>query len=177
MLSLTNDSLIHPVTVDHCQLLEVIENVVGISGTALSWFAYLQEWIKNVSFNEYSLWAQRQCGYHKSVLGPVLFTKYLLPLGEIKGELGIIVMLMTHNCTYCFALMIIIIVFLIHFPCDDWDEYMLGLIIINKSEVWTIIYCLGLGHETMLCAVCLSVLLWKYIYHNSLLNDIEFTKT
>ena len=35
--------------------------------------------------------------------------------------------------------------------------YILCLIIIIKSEVWTITHCLGLGHETMVCAVCLSV--------------------
>ena len=35
-------------------------------------------------------------------------------------------------------------------------EYILCLIII-KSEVWTIIHCLELGHETMVCAVCLSI--------------------
>ena len=33
-------------------------------------------------------------------------------------------------------------------------------IIIIKSEVWTITHCLGLGHETMVCAVCLSIFLW-----------------
>ena len=38
--------------------------------------------------------------------------------------------------------------------------YILCLIIIIKSEVWTFTYCLGLSHETMVCAVCLSVLLW-----------------
>ena len=37
--------------------------------------------------------------------------------------------------------------------------YILCLIIITKSEVWTIIHCLGLGHETMVCAVCISVFL------------------
>ena len=42
-----------------------------------------------------------------------------------------------------------------HFPCDDWEN-ILCLIIIIKSEVWTIIHCLGLGHETM---VCLSIFL------------------
>ena len=35
--------------------------------------------------------------------------------------------------------------------------YILCLIIIIKSEVWTITHCLGLGHETMVCTVCLSV--------------------
>ena len=34
--------------------------------------------------------------------------------------------------------------------------YVLCLIIIIKSEVWIITHCLGLGHETMVFAVCLS---------------------
>ena len=38
--------------------------------------------------------------------------------------------------------------------------YILCLIIIIKSEIWTITHCLGLGYETMVCAVCLSVFLW-----------------
>ena len=36
---------------------------------------------------------------------------------------------------------------------------ILCLIIIIESEVWTITHCAGLGHETMVCAVCLSVFL------------------
>ena len=35
--------------------------------------------------------------------------------------------------------------------------YILCLIIIIKSEVWTITHCLGLGHETMVSVVCLSI--------------------
>ena len=42
--------------------------------------------------------------------------------------------------------------------------YILCLIIIIKSEVWTITHCLGLGHETMVCAVCVSIFLSIYIY-------------
>ena len=38
--------------------------------------------------------------------------------------------------------------------------YILCFIIIIKSEVWTITHCLGLGHETMVCTVCLSIFLW-----------------
>ena len=38
--------------------------------------------------------------------------------------------------------------------------YILCLIII-KSKVWTITHCLGLGHETMVSAVCLSIFLWE----------------
>ena len=36
---------------------------------------------------------------------------------------------------------------------------ILCLIIIVKSEVWNFTYCLGLGHEAMVCTVCLSVFL------------------
>ena len=37
--------------------------------------------------------------------------------------------------------------------------YILCLIIIIKSEVWTITRCLGSGHETMVSALCLSTFL------------------
>ena len=42
--------------------------------------------------------------------------------------------------------------------------YIICLIIIIKSEVWTITHCLGLGHETMVCAVCLSIFLVNFHY-------------
>ena len=53
---------------------------------------------------------------------------------------------------------------LTHSSCDDWENiyiyiYILCLIIIIKSKVWTITHSLGLGHETMVCAVCLSIFL------------------
>ena len=38
--------------------------------------------------------------------------------------------------------------------------YILCLITIIKSAVWTITHCLGLGNETMVCAVCLFIFLW-----------------
>ena len=41
--------------------------------------------------------------------------------------------------------------------------YILCLIIIIKSEVWTITHCLGLGHETMVSAVCLSTFLLSFM--------------
>ena len=47
------------------------------------------------------------------------------------------------------------------YPCPLWwlREYIyFVLYIIIKSEVWTITHCLGLDNETMLYAVCLSVL-------------------
>ena len=50
--------------------------------------------------------------------------------------------------------------------------YILCLIIIIKSEVWTITHCLGLGHKTMVSTVCLSISLLNY----PILNDGEVTK-
>ena len=48
-----------------------------------------------------------------------------------------------------------------HSPCDDWENiYILCLIIIIKSEVWTTTHCLGFGRVTMVCTVCLSIFLW-----------------
>ena len=48
------------------------------------------------------------------------------------------------------------------FPLWWLREYIyiyISCLIIIKYEVWTIIHCLGLGHETMACAVCLSIFL------------------
>ena len=53
-----------------------------------------------------------------------------------------------------------------HFSRDGWENiYILCLIIIIKSQVWTITHwqCLGLGHETMVCAVCLYAFLSNYL--------------
>ena len=41
--------------------------------------------------------------------------------------------------------------------------YILCLIFIIKSEVWTITHCLGSGHETMVSTVCLSIFFWNVI--------------
>ena len=46
-----------------------------------------------------------------------------------------------------------------NFHRDGWENILLCLIIIIKSEVWAVIYCLWLGHETMVCAVCLFMFL------------------
>ena len=43
-------------------------------------------------------------------------------------------------------------------PVMLWES-VLNLIIVIKSEVWIINHCLALGHETMVCAVCLTMFL------------------
>ena len=54
--------------------------------------------------------------------------------------------------------------FFYQFPLWWLREYTLCLIIIIKSEVWTIIHCLGLGHEGMAYAVCLYIFLqWSIL--------------
>ena len=56
--------------------------------------------------------------------------------------------------------------------------YILCLINIIKSEVWTITYFLRLGHETMVCAVCLSIFLFLLILyiHLKLFLLVSFTQ-
>ena len=44
-------------------------------------------------------------------------------------------------------------------PNSPARECVLYPIIIIQSEVWFINYCLGLGHETMVRAVCLTMFL------------------
>ena len=66
--------------------------------------------------------------------------------------------------------------------------HTLCLLIIIKSQVWTIAHCLGLGHETLVSTVCLSIFLgagkffklrgtlelvhWKMIY-NCMWNEYQ----
>ena len=45
---------------------------------------------------------------------------------------------------------------LTQFSCDDRENVYF---IIIKPDVWIINHCLGLGQETMVCAVCLTILI------------------
>ena len=51
---------------------------------------------------------------------------------------------------------------------------VLYLIIIIKSEVWPIFHCLGLSHETTVCAVCHCIFLWQQNGHNFVDNNFKF---
>ncbi len=73
-------------TIDHNILLNRLENSVGISGSALAWFkSYLSDRHQFVAVNEeVSYRSQVQYGVpQESVLGPLLCTLYMLPLGDI----------------------------------------------------------------------------------------------
>jgi len=73
-------------TIDHDILLQRLDQSIVISGTALSWFkSYLSDWSQFVFVNdEASMTTNVNHGVPQgSVLGPILFTLYMLPLGNI----------------------------------------------------------------------------------------------
>lgn len=79
-------------TLDHGILISRLEECVGIEGTALAWFkSYLSERTFSVRIGEFvSSTASLMSGVPQgSILGPMLFALYLLPLGHIFRKFGI----------------------------------------------------------------------------------------
>ena len=73
-------------TIDHRILLQRLEHMVGIRGVALKWFeSYLSDRSQFVNANNLSSMPGKvRYGVPQgSVLGPILFTLYMLPLGQI----------------------------------------------------------------------------------------------
>uniref|UniRef100_A0A669D7L0 Reverse transcriptase domain-containing protein n=1 Tax=Oreochromis niloticus TaxID=8128 RepID=A0A669D7L0_ORENI len=86
-------------TVDHYILLNRLKYWVGVSGTALKWFSsYISERYSTVAVSKYrSSSASLSFGVPQgSVLGPLLFLVYLLPLQHILSPFEDI-------CYHCYA--------------------------------------------------------------------------
>ncbi len=99
-------------TVNHNILLERLENWVRLSGLALKWFrSYLEGRGYYVSIGEHkSKWTSMTCGVPQgSILAPLLFSLYMLPLSQImrKTKLPITAMLMIPRSTWPYLQMII----------------------------------------------------------------------
>ena len=79
-------------TIDHLILIDQLENLVGLSGQALSWFrSYISERHQSVyTANESSYRSRVRYGIPQgSVLGPLLFSLHMLPLDNIIRNHGI----------------------------------------------------------------------------------------
>ena len=79
-------------TVDHDRLLAVLNSRIDITGAALSWFeSDLKGRTQHVAIkNLQSSMTKLKCGVLQgSVLGPVRFTTYLLPLGDSLRKFGV----------------------------------------------------------------------------------------
>ena len=73
-------------TIDHAILLQRLEQLISIKGTALNWFkSYFADRFQFVQINdESSVHTKVNHGVPQgSVLGPILFSLYMLPLGNI----------------------------------------------------------------------------------------------
>ena len=79
-------------TIDHTTLLKQLRDRLGISGSALQWFrSYLSKRTQSVSVeNGYSERVPLQYGVPQgSVLGPILYTIYTFPLGDLLRDAGV----------------------------------------------------------------------------------------
>ncbi len=76
-------------TVDHNILLQRLANKVGLSGIVHQWFrSYFEGRGYYVSIGEHkSKWTSMTCGVPQgSILAPLLFSLYMLPLSQIMRE-------------------------------------------------------------------------------------------
>ncbi|KAK7882694.1 hypothetical protein WMY93_028868 [Mugilogobius chulae] len=79
-------------TIDHSILLHRLQHHIGLSGTALHWFhSYLTDKTEYMALGDTKSRPHKvTCGVPQgSVLGPTLFTIYMLPLGCVVSRHGI----------------------------------------------------------------------------------------
>ena len=88
-------------TIDHDMLLSRLRKYIGLRDTALNWFrSYLSQRQQSVLINGVkSKTVPLSCGVpQRSVLGPILFTIYLLPLGDIIRKHGLKFHMYADDC-------------------------------------------------------------------------------
>ena len=146
-----------------------------------------QKWKGVTSHKHYDFWITSRLFVQKPIphKGPVICSHFMISSSEvielIKMPVRYILSSVWVRLTTFSQLSIIQYMFSVYPFSLSWlREYILCLIIIIKSDEWTIIYCLELGHETMVCAVCLCIFLWTttvpFFSQNYLFNQ-EFAYT
>ena len=103
-------------------------------------------------FVQYTISLSSVCEFiwrHRTYKMPV---RYILSRVWVRSSIFSPLSIIQYVGLYVLSLPIyLVMIGRIYIPC---------LNIIIESEVWTITHCLGLGYETMVSAVCLSIFLW-----------------
>ena len=124
-------------TVDHTILTARLENCVGIKGTALNWFrSYLTDRSFSVKVDSFvSSSAPLPHGVPQgSILGPLLFALYLLPLGSVFRKHGISFHFYADDCQ-------------IYFPVTQNNTVQRLLDCLHNIKTWLSVNFLSLNEE------------------------------
>ena len=98
-------------------------------------------------FAHYSTWLSSLCRRNWKYWTPKMLVRYILSRVCLRSSQFFQISIMQYMGILVFSfrisLMMVVIICVLY------------LVVIIKSEVWPTCHCLRLGHETMVCAVCL----------------------